>query len=149
MADYDPSGTFGAIGAALIALIGGGFWVRDKLNKSSLDAGSVGVAEQANGLTKQSLDGAGEVITTLREQITAMGADIREIKETHKKEKEELEKQLDQLRADLNKMSFRMGHIRAGMVDAYAMATAECSKTGCRQWEALAAQLKKLIEEDL
>ena len=43
----------------------------------------------------------------------------------------------------------RMGHIRAGMVDAYAMATAECSKTGCRQWEALAAQLKKLIEEDL
>lgn len=99
---------------------------------------------------KNVVDGGAEnsVVTVLRSQIEALGRDIQEIKREYRAEKVDLENQIDELRTRLNRMTFRIGHLRTGLIDIYATLSQKCAASSCPEWEKLHEQVKRLIEEE-
>jgi len=96
---------------------------------------------------KASADAA--IFTQMRQQLTDLATEIKELKASNKAERQELEHRIDDLEAKIQKLSFRLGHIRRLAIDAYAALTStkECGKA-CKNIDDAIVCLKQILDEE-
>jgi len=123
--EYDPGGAFTAIGAAIMALISGGLWWRDKQSKKPIE--DANARHELNGINANDA-----VLENLVAEIERM-----------KKREADFEARISELEGKVDDLTSKLANVRIKAIDCYARAS-ECA---CDGRAALLQHLKDIIQE--
>lgn len=87
------------------------------------------------------------IFENMQSELTRISNEMKELKVSHKAERQELEHRIDELEAKVQRLSGRLGTFRKHAVDAYVeLSSRDCK--ACPAIERAIEHLKKILEDE-